>query len=378
MNEALFNISPSYCPTKPNMHFTNLLQLIVLTAGFVGFAVAHPGDDDILDPAEFARRRFEADKRHVVARNCAPAIARYESLRRVKRGSLRKRVHHGPSPPLVDESLSLGATSAKFPSAPHYKKIVNSTCILAPDVTEGPYYINNEMVRQNLTDGQRGVELILDIGVIDIETCKPLKNAFVELWMANATGVYGGYPATLGGPGGPPPGSNSASGPPPGFTSTPHSSIPLVRNETFLRGGWHTNKEGIVEMSMIYTGYYQGRTPHIHTMVHMNWEKSANGTLISHAGTVAHIGQFFFDEAWNDKVFVLEPYTTNTNNRTLNTQDSILSEETANGNNAFIDIELLGDEIADGLLGYVTMGVNASASVAITNTNYYNSSKTDV
>jgi protocatechuate 3,4-dioxygenase beta subunit len=27
-----------------------------------------------------------------------------------------------------------------------------------------------------------GVELILDIGVLDISTCKPLKNVFVEIW----------------------------------------------------------------------------------------------------------------------------------------------------------------------------------------------------
>jgi hypothetical protein len=62
-----------------------------------------------------------------------------------------------------------------------------------------------------------------------------------------------------------------------------------------------------------------------------------NSTLISHAGSVAHIGQFFFDESWNDKVFELEPYTSNTNDRTLNSEDGILTEETANGNNAFIE-----------------------------------------
>jgi protocatechuate 3,4-dioxygenase beta subunit len=54
-------------------------------------------------------------------------------------------------------------------------------------------------------------------------------------------------------------------------------SQPLVRNETFLRGGYFTNEEGIVEITSIYTGYYQGRCPHIHTMVHINWEEASNG-----------------------------------------------------------------------------------------------------
>lgn len=74
----------------------------------------------------------------------------------------------------------------------------------------------------------RGVTLILDIGVIDINTCEPLSDAFVELWAgtfcariyqsamlmdthasANATGVYSSYTATLGGGGGSAPSNSS-------------------------------------------------------------------------------------------------------------------------------------------------------------------------
>ncbi|KAJ3477325.1 hypothetical protein NLI96_g10550 [Meripilus lineatus] len=108
-------------------------------------------------------------------------------------------------------------------------------------------------------------------------------------------------------------------------------------------------------------------------MVHLNWEKSENGTLISHAGSLLHIGQFFFDESWNDQVYSVFPYTTDTNNRTLNVDDSILAEENADGNNAFIELELLGDDVSDGLLGFVTMGVNSSVAYSIMNTNYLNS-----
>jgi len=33
---------------------------------------------------------------------------------------------------------------------------------------------------------------LLDIGVIDVETCKPLPNVLVDIWQANATGHYAG------------------------------------------------------------------------------------------------------------------------------------------------------------------------------------------
>lgn len=66
-----------------------------------------------------------------------------------------------------------------------------------------------------------------------------------------------------GGPGGP-------GGPP---------AQPLSRNETFLRGGAPTSADGLVELVTIYPGFYAGRTAHIHTMVHMNWERSENGYI---------------------------------------------------------------------------------------------------
>jgi protocatechuate 3,4-dioxygenase beta subunit len=33
---------------------------------------------------------------------------------------------------------------------------------------------------------------LLDIGVIDVNTCKPLPNVLVDIWQANATGQYAG------------------------------------------------------------------------------------------------------------------------------------------------------------------------------------------
>jgi protocatechuate 3,4-dioxygenase beta subunit len=52
--------------------------------------------------------------------------------------------------------------------------------LIAPEVTEGPYYLNNDLVRQDLRENQGGILLELDIGVIDTSTCQPLPNALGE------------------------------------------------------------------------------------------------------------------------------------------------------------------------------------------------------
>ena len=65
---------------------------------------------------------------------------------------------------------------------------------------------------------------------------------------ANATGDYGGY-----------------------------SSGDFDEQETWLRGGWYTDANGMVEVTTVHPGYYDGRTPHVHIMVHKDWTQSDNG-----------------------------------------------------------------------------------------------------
>ncbi len=64
-------------------------------------------------------------------------------------------------------------------------------------------------------------------------------------------------------------------------------------------------------------------------------------TVISKAGTVRHIGQFFFDDEWNDQVLNTTVYAMNKQSRTRNDQDSILAEENSDGNNAFVRSDCL-------------------------------------
>src|SRR3989442_8415982 len=69
--------------------------------------------------------------------------------------------------------------------------------------------------------------------------CTPLQNARVDIWHANAVGVY----------------SDEAS-----QNETRSSTL----NENFLRGYQLSDSSGLVTFTTIYPGWYGGRTPHIH------------------------------------------------------------------------------------------------------------------
>lgn len=50
-----------------------------------------------------------------------------------------------------------------------------------------------------MSEGQAGVPLWMDIGVINVNTCEPLPNVLLNFWHCNATGSYSsftGYPRT--------------------------------------------------------------------------------------------------------------------------------------------------------------------------------------
>jgi protocatechuate 3,4-dioxygenase beta subunit len=148
--------------------------------------------------------------------------------------------------------------------------IQNNSCVLTPVVTEGPYYHKERHpIRQNIVEYQDGLMLasrlytlidtkcltrprsmvvtrsnylqLLDIGVIDINTCKPLPNVLVDIWQANATGQYAGHPV-------PKPGLENEPPAAEGKRKGLRSPYPLTKpKETFLRGAWPTNDHGVAQ-----------------------------------------------------------------------------------------------------------------------------------
>jgi hypothetical protein len=79
-------------------------------------------------------------------------------------------------------------------------------------------------------------------------------------------------------------------------------------------------------------------------------------------GTIAHIGQFFFDQDLITKVEATSPYSTNTIAITTNANDRVVQGELVNDSDPFLNYVLLGDTVEDGLFMWVSFGVNTTAT----------------
>src|SRR6266700_4990438 len=63
-------------------------------------------------------------------------------------------------------------------------------CPLNPEQEEGPFYVDEGLLRSDVLDGQIGVPLHLSIKVLRAVKCEPVTNAAVEIWSANQFGKY--------------------------------------------------------------------------------------------------------------------------------------------------------------------------------------------
>ncbi|KAK5654725.1 hypothetical protein OQA88_7050 [Cercophora sp. LCS_1] len=210
-----------------------------------------------------------------------------------------------------------------------------NSCVLHPETTEGPFYILGESVRSTITEDQQGVPLHLDIQLIDVDTCLPIKGTFIEMWNANSTGVYSGAIATVNGIG---------------------LSDKANFNRTYLRGAQQTDADGVVQFETFFPGHYEGRAPHIHIVSHFNATPEANNTIWN--TKVTHVGQVFFDQALVDAVKKVAPYSGNRQNLMQNARDNILLQEAATADPFFHYVQLGSDLRKDGLFAWFSFGVN--------------------
>ena len=94
---------------------------------------------------------------------------------------------------------------------------------------------------------------LYNIGLIDVQTCLPVPNALVDIWQANATGHYSQHPV-------PSPHLINETAPTSGKRKGMLSPYPRTEpGETFLRGAWPTDGNGVVAFTSVFPGYYTGR-----------------------------------------------------------------------------------------------------------------------
>jgi protocatechuate 3,4-dioxygenase beta subunit len=197
-------------------------------------------------------------------------------------------------------------------------------CVLTPMQEEGPFYIDLAQVRQNIVENRPGVPLALALTVVDSDTCKPIRDAAVDIWHCDALGVYSGEPSEG------------------------------TEGETYLRGIQLTDRNGLAEFATIYPGQYPGRTTHIHVKVHIGGRLSDGTYSGSH---VSHTGQLFTSDRRDAEVFALAPYEHNTAEITSRSTDGIFRYQ--GGSSSVLALARVGNRLErDGFTAGVTLGVD--------------------
>jgi protocatechuate 3,4-dioxygenase beta subunit len=165
-------------------------------------------------------------------------------------------------------------------------------CVVAPQLTEGPYYVDVGLersdIRANTSDGaaSEGALLTLEwiVSQADGSACMPMEGVIVDVWHCDALGVYSGVQGNSG---------------------------------NFLRGFQRTDANGNATFQTVYPGWYQGRAVHIHFKVRTDPDASAGFEFTS---------QLFFDDDLSRSVYATGVYAQKGAQDVPNTQDGIFNQ----------------------------------------------------
>lgn len=196
-----------------------------------------------------------------------------------------------------------------------------AACVLTPQSIEGPFYLDPRLVRSAIAEDRPGVKLRLALHVVEAATCRPVAGARVDIWHADAQGLYSDYPGQGDGR----------------DTDT--------RGQHFLRGTQIAGAAGAVGFETIWPGWYAGRATHVHVKVFLDERNVA-------------MGQIYFPDALNEYLYAnLPAYGGRRGTRdVVNSNDGIARAD---------DPERIGfcavAEARDGYLASLTLGIDRQA-----------------
>ena len=188
------------------------------------------------------------------------------------------------------------------------------SCVAFPTETEGPYWVDTGLTRSDVrvsakTDTgvtassssstgyvQAGVPLTLQLYLVNVSSsCAPITGAVIDIWHANATGIYSDEPANN------------------------NSTAQSTSGQTWLRGNQTTDSTGLVTFTTIYPGWYVSRTTHIHFRCRFTvGGKSYNV-----------VSQLFFTDAQSNTVYTTNSaYTGHGTKDTTNARDMVYNSPT--------------------------------------------------
>ena len=194
----------------------------------------------------------------------------------------------------------LGVTGAawlvgdKLASAQAASSPSQALCIVRPEQTEGPYFIDERLYRTDIrsdpTDTRvtpgTPLTLVFQVMRLTAGNCQPLPGAQVDIWHCDARGIYSDVQD-------------------PGFDTT---------GQKFLRGYQMTDTHGKARFLTIYPGWYPIRTVHIHFKIR---------TAPIARRSFEFTSQVYFPDEWTDRIHTALPYSSMGPRRVRNQQDFI-------------------------------------------------------
>lgn len=169
-------------------------------------------------------------------------------------------------------------------------------CVVRPQQTEGPYFVdevlNRSDIRSDPSDGSvrpgAPLDLTFKVSRLAAGACVALPGALVDLWHCDHGGVY--------------------------------SDVEDPRYNTvgkkFLRGYQTTGADGVARFTTVYPGWYPGRAVHVHFKIRSAPAASPRFEFTS---------QLYFDDALTDEVHAREPYAGRGRRNRRNSGDGIFS-----------------------------------------------------
>jgi protocatechuate 3,4-dioxygenase beta subunit len=169
-----------------------------------------------------------------------------------------------------------------------------SSCIVRPQQIEGPYFVDEKLLRQDIRKDpsdntlKEGVELFLVFNVSQIkgEECAPLPDAIVDLWQCDAEGIYAGV----------------------------QDRDFDTRGKSFLRGYQVTDSNGSAQFVTIFPGWYRGRATHVHFKIRTGEKENSRYEFTS---------QIYFEDPLINQIYKLPPYAAKGTGHMENKEDGI-------------------------------------------------------
>jgi protocatechuate 3,4-dioxygenase beta subunit len=217
--------------------------------------------------------------------------------------------------------VSLVLSSSAFALIPTSPQQGSGTLVASPVLTEGPFFVDGKLDRSNLL-GKTTRKAVTEGKLFHVEVrvlklvgseYKPLDGAQVDLWHADAIGVYSDVDHPM--------------------------NNEKTAGQDWLRGFQKTDTKGVAKFETIVPGWYMGRALHIHFKIRKHDAASNKTAELS--------SQMFFADSDFTELSTTAPYSENRAPRTLNTRDGIFNERIEDGSKAGNHLLLKIEKVKD-------------------------------